>query len=436
MLRPRTVTLSSALLLFAFLAMLGVGCDPPTPTEQSESAPVVQNQVKLTVAVADSPKLSAAIKLLQGEWTEHSGGEILVMDCSQDELPKIAEEADLVIYASRYLGQLSEAGLLRRMRESTLKDDQLQFDDYFPLVREQEIVFGRQVMALPLGCPSPLLLRSSEPESGPLRLRIPEENQRLAMTYLAMAAPHALHRSRVATLFDHANMTPHLEEPPFVRALDLFAKSVVNDQGNALVTLPSRDQELPTAADPTDSQGWQVECLPGAAENYNPLSNEWEPLSQTTSYVTLVATSGRVMSVTKSTRNAATAFRFAAWLGRPENAKGLATSSNQTANCRGSMSHSPDPWYEADRDLARQFARRGAEALRRGRYLLVPRILAVDEYLESLGRAIRLRLSGKATSEQALSQANEAWETITERVGRDSQKRAYRRSLGIETLRD
>ena len=60
-------------------------------------------------------------------------------------------EADVVIFPSRYLGELCTRGWLQPVRPSVLEGDEFNGDDVFPLVRRELMRWGGEVMALPLG---------------------------------------------------------------------------------------------------------------------------------------------------------------------------------------------------------------------------------------------------------------------------------------------
>ena len=69
-------------------------------------------------------------------------------------------------------------------------------------------------------------------------------------------------------------------------------------------------------------------------------------------------------------------------------------------------------------------------ALTRDDCLIVPRIPGVDEYLAELADAVEMALRGEQSPASALEQATNRWNEITDRLGRDSQRRAYLNHLG------
>ncbi len=64
-------------------------------------------------------------------------------------------------------------------------------------------------------------------------------------------------------------------------------------------------------------------------------------------------------------------------------------------------------------------------------WLLALRLPGRGEYLRALDNAVRSTVSGEQTSEEALGEVAQAWREITERLGVDTQRRAYLHSLGL-----
>jgi hypothetical protein len=414
--------------LVGLLVVVAAGC-PATQEKESpekgDASALPRASVTLRIAVVSDESLGRAIDRLRGEWREQTDGEIETIDVANDaDLVAAAKDADLIVFPSRAIGVLSEAKAILPVRPSVLKSPELRFEDFQPLVRDQEVVYAQQVMALPIGCPTPLLLAVET--DGPTNLSLPNDDVELALAYLAWAAPYAEHRSRVSTLFDSDTFRPRLAEPPFVRALESLVATV--GEGPACIAWPARETPHATGAAP--------QLLPGSQSVFNPISDEWEPLDLAAQRATLVASSGRLVAVSATTRNAATAFRYAAWLVSPENSRLVSTASDNVANCRGSLARSPDAWRATDdRDLGRQFAEVQAEALRMPRFLLAPRMPGAEEYLEVLGKRVREALAGRPPAE-ALQQAADEWEAIHHAKGWDEQKAAYARSINAAAFPD
>ncbi|MEM8866047.1 MAG: hypothetical protein AAGF31_10940 [Planctomycetota bacterium] len=476
------IPLLSALLI----ALVGVvGCEkrqeqPPAPASVAAS-------VTLHVTVAEDAALAAAIERLRGEWTELSGGELEVRVMPADEVladsylrDEERPKADLLVFPSRWLGELCEADRLRPIRESVLSSEQLAFDDFFPLVREREIVYGDRVMALPLGCPTPLFAfqpRGDGPADPPLWSDLPEssacrvlgevdEQRQWAYLFLARAATYGSQSTRDELLFDSKTMAPRLSEPPFLRAMQEMQHGVFKHEastapiaGNRVtvagvllglgrretVMWPIRSEDRVTSSEATGetaaerqrfeaaAETLRVAPLPGSAEIYSSLSSAWESVDGSPQQVTLLATSGQLLGVTTTTRNAASAFRLATWLASKQNGRQISMASGSVANPRRSLARLADDWSGVgSQRLGKQFAQAHAQSLQAKRAFTIPRLVRIDDYLTALGDAVRQVGSGDISPEQALQNLIAEWEQLTDTVGRQEQLRAYRRHLGIE----
>lgn len=456
-------------------AILISGCEKPSKPPAQRGAPTTSASLTLSVAVAEDSPLADAITRLRGEWAELGGGELKVINAGADPLAEDFPAADLIVFPSRKLGELCEAGYLRPVRESALESEELAFGDLFPLVRDREIVFGKRVMALPLGCPTPLLafappspdapaptLWSDLPKNMPHHaLGTLSEEHQWACLFLARAASYGMHPSREGLLFDPKSLRPRLDEPPFERAMRemqaMASKApLVGDRITTANTLlgpgrretifwPVRDKnriytDLGDEAKVAEQQAqlnaaaenFVVSPLPGSGEVFSPVSAQWETL-ESPQRVTLVATSGQVIGVTASSRNAASAFRLAAWLAGPQNSRQLASATSAAANPRESLARLGDDLTGiGDRRLGLVCSQAHAHAMRSRSALVVPRLVRIDDYLNALGIAVKQAASKSISATEALRQATQEWESLTEAVGRERQAAAYRRHLGLQ----
>ncbi len=410
------------------LVVLATGCPSrEEPVEPSAEGGLPRASVTLRVAVVSDPALRRAIDRLRGEWKELTDGTIETVDVAAEaDFVAAAGEADLIVFPSRAIGVLCEADALRPVRSSVIKSEDLRFEDFLPLVRDHEIVYGQEVMALPLGCPTPLHYLNGVAISESLMKPVSDDTA-LALGFLAWAAPHAVHPSRVATLFDSDSFEPRLAEPPFVRALEDYVAS--HGDSSAQIIWPRRDQ-------PANSD-FEPQVMPAAEESFDPIAEKWEPIAERANqFATLLASSGRLVAATRSSRNAATAFRYAAWLAGPDNSRQISTASNNVANCRGSLARAGDAWRASDdREVAKAFSEVSAGALRMPRFLLAPRLPGSEEYLEALAKQVRAALEGTPAAE-ALAQAAADWEAISQKYGRAKQRAAYERSINLNRFPD
>ncbi|MEO0531577.1 MAG: hypothetical protein AAF266_13530, partial [Planctomycetota bacterium] len=146
--------------------------------------------------------------------------------------------------------------------------------------------------------------------------------------------------------------------------------------------------------------------------------------------VPLLATSGRLIGVTTDTRNAAAAFRLAAWLAGLQNTRQLSTASPNVANPRKSFARVADDWTgRGDKELGKQFAAANAASLSGRHALLIPRIIRVDDYLAALDKQVQRAIAGEAAPQEALAVTAFEWERLTDEIGRDRQRRCYEAHL-------
>jgi hypothetical protein len=152
------------------------------------------------VLVVNDQPLAEAIGRLRGEWHEVSGGELTAAAQPWSEIAAANElDADVIVFPTRYMGELCVRGWLRPVRKRVLEDKSLDFNDFFPLVRQRLIVWGGQVMALPLAIDFPGLTVNWNPPG--------------AVSYLVAVAPQAVEPTRIGDLFDPKSMTPRIDDP-------------------------------------------------------------------------------------------------------------------------------------------------------------------------------------------------------------------------------
>jgi hypothetical protein len=160
----------------------------------------------LRVLVVNEPELAEAINRLRGEWAERSGGELSALATAWDQLIKLKSiDADVVVFPSRYLGELCMREWLRPVRPNVLESKELNIEDVFPLVRRKLLRWGGEVMALPLGI-DPLTLRPDEREQPGIALLV--------------EAVRASSDQGDNVLFDIETMKPRITDPAFIENLE------------------------------------------------------------------------------------------------------------------------------------------------------------------------------------------------------------------------
>lgn len=285
-----------------------------------------------------------------------------------------------------------------------------------------------------------------------------------APALLLRAAAYVRHRNQYSTLFDFITMEPLIESPPFVKALeelvaahsmnpgpalewdeDAVRRELLAGRAGMVVSYPrpeprrsseepSEDSPAPATTSPT-SATFAVALLPGSTSAYNASQKVWETRGEDDSpYVPVFGLSGRLGSVTKSSRRGQAAANLLTMLSTADWSARVLTASRGAGISRTSQLATPDRWVDAPLagDAARQYAERIRETQRSPAWLMVPRIPGRDRYLAALDEAVRAAVRGEQTPAEALSAAAAQWKKITAELGRDSQKAAYRRCLGID----
>ena len=342
----------------ALVTCVLIGClnEPSAGPQPAASSP--PPSVALRVLVVNEPGLVEAIDRLKGEWAERTGGTLTAVSQPWEEIAKSqAIGADLIVFPTRYLGELATRGWLRPVRQKVLEGNSYDAGDVLPLARRELVTWGGQVMALPLCVDFPIA------------------------GLLFEAAPSVASDDRLDLLFDSKTMKPRISEGPFVAALT----------------------RLPSSGRPNG-----VRCPP------------------------VLGRGDHIVAVTSATRNAASAFKLLEWLASAEISTQLASAFEGSLPVRRSLGSSP-AWYgtnvSADERIKR--GRLLEQALSCDRYLLVPRLPGVDEYLAVLDDAVDDFRYGDAEPQVTLDEVAAKWEAITDRLGRDKQRAAYLKHLNI-----
>jgi hypothetical protein len=331
----------------------------------------------LRVLVVNEPELVEEITRLRGEWAEQATGELTAAASSWNEVAAAKSlDADVVIFPSRYLGELCTRGWLRPVRPNALESDDLHADDFFPIVRQHLIKWGGEEVALPLGIQS--ITGGDKVEAHP------------ALSLLALAAPRAVTHERLGVLFDAKTMKPRITEPAFVAALAEMTAAIHQPVGTSTKVSPSSDA------------------------------------------VPVLGYADRLVAVTASSRNAASAFKLLAWLAQADVSAQLARAGDGVLPVRRSTAASAR-WYDANTtaEQRRQLAETLEQTLGGERFLMIPRIPGVNEYLGALDEAVNASIRGGLEPKDALEKAAQRWEEITNTRGRDRQREAYLNHLNV-----
>jgi multiple sugar transport system substrate-binding protein len=254
-----------------------------------------------------------------------------------------------------------------------------------------------------------------------------------------------------AMFFDPDTMKPEIDNPGWVRALSEFlelrrfgpgdvdgldseAVRTRFAEGQAAMDIDWADTGV-LAGDPRRSRvagnvGFFV--LPGSREVWNPGTHAWDRLAQPRS-VTFLAFGGWVGVVPAASPKADQAWEYLAWYASPENsARDVLDGTTGINPYRQSQLDDPIPWRRllGERQAASYLGvlRASLAAGQTARDLRLPGYRA---YVAALDDQLDRVMAGSVSPGEGLRTAARSWEALTDRLGRNSQRRQYRQAMGL-----
>ena len=443
------------------------------PSEATDAKSELKVDGPLRVLVVDDEPLAA---ILDREWRARSEHDLEMKSLGQSQLLEQLDggmkrlDTDVVIFPPFMLGELVERKLLRMIPAELTSEPEYRNTDIFGLVRRRELKWDRQTHAVAFGSPTLVLLRRTDlvPAAPKTWGELQSELNRLSedassdvapiaqplaegwasRMLLVRAAPYFFDSSRFSTVFEYATMQPTIATPPFQRALDELAESVTagtrTDLTPDTVLREFLDGKaamaitwLSAAASESDSVAdfpVAVSPLPSVDVRYRRQDEEWSELEEDESAdVTVLGMDGRLGGVSRSAKNAGLANVFLAWATGPEQTAKLAPRSLNTGPSRRSHEKGSQSWVNSElpNEISTDYFNVVSDAFGRSTAIHFPRLPGQAKYVAALDKAVKSGIAGEQTSEQALSDARERWQSLTEQLGLDRQKAAYRKSLGV-----
>ena len=474
---------------FLFAVILLAGCDRSSQqTEKIDEQPL--RGIELTLAVVDDPTMAAAVTQLRGEWSAQTGAEFKVEQLTSAKLLSAERlTADAFIAPAYQLGELAERRAIAPLPNQTAfeRGTATGWGDVFELLRTREAVWGDKVMGVPFGSPVfvvyyrvDLLKKLGRPaprlwtEFDELA-RLLDDREKLGdaappadapwagcaaplgpgwagLTLLARAAPYAKGRSNYSTLFDIDTFEPLIASPPFVEALHELTAATKHGPKEQLtfdpaaarkafwqghcgmaISWPTAASELPDALPAGMSVGF-VE-MPGSSKVYDASRRLWpkrtddEPRT-----VPLLSVSGRLGMLGSQSQYAAASLQLLLWLSSEANSTLVCSASDASTLFRKSQMKSPGRWTErqVSPEAAASYAAQTRQTLESTQSFAALPLPGRAEYLSALDEAVLSAVRGEDVPLGALIGTAQQWKKISEKLGVEKQKTAYRRSLGLE----
>ncbi|MEN6450770.1 MAG: extracellular solute-binding protein [Thermoguttaceae bacterium] len=196
---------------------------------------------------------------------------------------------------------------------------------------------------------------------------------------------------------------------------------------------PKLPATLPAKVDPKIRVGFAE--LPGSRRVYSLSSRGWETRSEDDDpRVPLLDISGRLGVVSAKSAHTEAAFQLLLWLSDDRNSPQVSAASPATTLFRQSNMRSPMAWVEkpVGPTAAVKYADATEAAFRHEQWVGALRMPGRTEYLAALDEAVASAVRGEKSPLEALLDADAKWRKITDRLGLERQKAAYRHSLGLE----
>ncbi|MCA9149263.1 MAG: carbohydrate ABC transporter substrate-binding protein [Planctomycetales bacterium] len=482
--------------LVAIATIFCAGCfgSKSDPAASTSTAP--REHQPLRVCVIDDNPLA---QVIQREWQGATQQPIELQELTTADVAAGTLDVDVVIYPSRMLGQFVAARQIipfpapDDMGESPLSDGDVNaltaasdydWDDVLPWLRRHELRWNDQLYGVSFGSPQLLLAYRRDwfeqwqlkPPSSwtEYQAMLPELQTRLkemnadsaariwptaeplgenwaAPLVLARAAAYARHPNQYSTLFQFSTMTPWIDQPPFVRALQELIASKPYQSPTAVgspeatmaellhgrcamaITWPSAAMSTDNAD--TDSVAIEFALLPGSPEVYSVSDGAWQPrASGVTESVPLFGVAGRIGSIARRARSPRAASDFLIWLTRKDESQRISTRSVATTLFRQSQTPQAQQWLNPQlASQARQYVDILLANQQRSAGLILLRIPGQQAYLQLLGQEVAdaYATGDSSSADAALQRVATGWQAITAELGLAAQRQAYLESLGL-----
>lgn len=455
--------------------------------------------VTLRLAVEIGSSLGDPIKPYVEQWEEETGATVEFVEIPFAEIfPKLmssfqagADEYDVVIILPTWLGDMASRGFLEPLDEYIEDNEAIAWDDVLPRCQDINEWEGSTYI-IPLDCDvfmafynrelleSPDHQRAFEEDNGyPLEppdtwqeysdvARYFSEDGEVAgvmesmarktqtfWTYLARTVSYVSQGEGWELFFDPEDMTPLINSPGHVRALEDMADIVdfgpsdvlEFDVGDIRAQFPQGEAAL--ALDwasigmiPPDRSNQELigfQQIPGSEEVYDHASGEWIE-SDEGNRVPFMAANGWGAAIPTASENQAAALDLISFLTSAETSVQFASMRDNEEAAVGyqpfRQSHFDDieAWVESgwERDVAQAYLDETLNSLTAEFVQPDLRIPGAFEYLDALDAGVTAALAGQSSPQEALDEVAEQWDQITERLGRDEQLKLYQTSLGLE----
>lgn len=270
------------------------------------------------------------------------------------------------------------------------------------------------------------------------------------LQFFAQAAAFAKDPGDKAYYFDPDTLKPRINNPGFVKALEFFIETM-NYGPPGMANFAGHDVrnsfvsgEVAMAIDWADMGVYAVDSpistvkdkvgygqLPGSDQYFDATTQAWEAGFNQVSSI-----SGNWMFlVSKASKHKDLAFEFAAHMTSKEvTGKLVALSGNAVNPSRHSHFQDAASWNQSGFSTAsaRAYLDEITKSLSNTNVVYDITIPGAAEYYQAVDTLVNKAIVGEISAQAALDQAAEAWEEITDKLGREKQIAFYKASLNVD----
>ncbi len=273
--------------------------------------------------------------------------------------------------------------------------------------------------------------------------------------FFSHAASYTNHPDHPGSMFfDPETMTPQINNPGWLRALEEYKKSLdfsppgsLNaNSGDIRTTFAGGRVAMnfdwgdtgTIGADPEQSQvagSVGSAIIPGSNQIWNYKTNQWDTFDEVVRSP-FMAYGGWQTAVPSASEHNDAAWHYIQWLTNPENSLKAALTGGSGVNpYRLSHFEDLDAWSAIfSEEEARQYLGTQRGSLDAENVALDMRIPGYFNYTEVLEIELSKALAGEVEPQAALDAIAAEWEKLTDEFGRDEQLAAYRASMGLPPL--
>ncbi|MDE0600931.1 MAG: extracellular solute-binding protein [bacterium] len=281
-------------------------------------------------------------------------------------------------------------------------------------------------------------------------VELPMRNNQGWNGFMTRAAGYAKAPNDPGFFFDPETMEPRINNPGFVRALEDWGAVIeygppgmlnfgwIENALSFVGGLAAQDIQWGDIGPMSKSPDSVVEGAvgygpaPGADEYWDPVAEEWAS-GDGPNKAPFLGFGGWFNLVPATSNHLAAAFDLASFLGSPAVLAEAAVTAGTGVNPGTAATLDVDLWVSAGwpEDEAKAYTDAIRASLDHPNAVFDMRLPGFPEYKDALELAVSEALSGQHSAQDALDEAADKWNEITDRLGRDEQLRIYREALGL-----